>query len=534
MKTNRIIMTLASIGLATAAQAATWTVGPTAAYDYMLIQDAIAASSTGDQIEVYPNTYNENLDLLGKDLVIYSNGGLGSVTVDGTSSGPVISCVSGETSATQIKGLIFIHGNAALGGGMLIDGSSPMVKECRFEDNQATIAGGGAALKNSNSMFELCSFVDNNAFQAGGHMHIEGGKPSVLDTEMLRGHAGVSPIVGYGGSLNAKNTDLFMARCHIEDNSSTRAGGSISLKRSIAHIEQSSVYSGTSTDGGGLFCIDTNLRLLGVVFKDNVASNDGGGLYTTGTGDVFVEQCHLVSNESHRNGAGMFVRMKRGRHEVIQSVFEQNFAGYSGAGTFYYHADRGLIDNSQYLGNIAQNGGGIFSRSPRMLRIMNSGFDSNQAQVDGGALYVYRGQAGLDNCQMFGNLAGDDGGGIKLERARGYGRQLTLAHNHATRDGGGLYVTGGSFSGMSRSRFEGNTAGLDGGAIRNEMSSTVFIRQCDVVYNEAYGGTLAGGLMTDGSSASTISNSLFCGNIATNITGAFTDLGGNTISASCP
>ena len=87
---------------------------------------------------------------------------------------------------------------------------------------------------------------------------------------------------------------------------------------------------------------------------------------------------------------------------------------------------------------------------------------------------------------------------------------------------------------MSRSRFEGNTAGLDGGAIRNEMSSTVIIRQCDVVYNEAYGGTLAGGLMTDGSSASTISNSLFCSNLATNITGAFTDLGGNTISVSCP
>ena len=292
MKHSTLTMTVAALGLATMTHAATWTVGPGGGYDFPLIQQAINASAPGDSIEVFPATYFENLNLLGKDLQIRANAGLGSVTVDGSAAGPVVSCVSGETSATSLEGLILTNGSAPSGGGLWISASSPRVLDCRIRNNRAT-AGGGAALFDSKTVFQSCMFESNTATARGGHLDARRGRPQVLDCQMINGMAG-GGIVGFGGAIHGMQTDMVIARTTVRSNRSTRSGGGVYYKRSRIYMEQCLLDSNESNNGGGMFSSDTQLHLLGVDTARNLAYNNGGGMYHQGTGDVLLEFCKPV------------------------------------------------------------------------------------------------------------------------------------------------------------------------------------------------------------------------------------------------
>ena len=102
--------------------------------DHPTIQAAInAAFSDLDEIVVAPGTYNECLNLLGKAITLQSSGGPAVTTIDGTGLNcSVITCESGETSATIINGFTVTNGTGnpnpvtltTFGGGMNNQNSS--------------------------------------------------------------------------------------------------------------------------------------------------------------------------------------------------------------------------------------------------------------------------------------------------------------------------------------------------------------------------------------------------------------------------
>ena len=64
-------------------------------------------------------------------------------TIDGNVSGTVVTCTNGETPETVLEGFTITAGRATQGGAMLCVGSSPTVRDCVFEENEATPATGG-------------------------------------------------------------------------------------------------------------------------------------------------------------------------------------------------------------------------------------------------------------------------------------------------------------------------------------------------------------------------------------------------------
>ena len=98
--------------------ATTWTVDNSLGgmADFDNIQEAIDASSNGDDIVVYPGTYIGNgdnvIDINGKAIWIHSLNGLGSVIINGEGQRRGIMCHSGEGSTTIIEGIEIINGNA--------------------------------------------------------------------------------------------------------------------------------------------------------------------------------------------------------------------------------------------------------------------------------------------------------------------------------------------------------------------------------------------------------------------------------------
>jgi hypothetical protein len=156
--------------------------------DFSLIQQAILATSAGgDTILIAPGRYVENLDFLGKDIVLtslYQPGGDESIIretiLDGGQNGSVVTFVSGESRAAVLNGFTVTNGSGrdrdflgTCGGGLYIEQSSPSITHCRIVGNQCSglIGGGGILIGNSNAFLSGLTITGNSAQNMGGGIY---------------------------------------------------------------------------------------------------------------------------------------------------------------------------------------------------------------------------------------------------------------------------------------------------------------------------------------------------------------------------
>ena len=182
----------AALTMGAATCAGTITVCLNGSCDHTSIQDAIDSASHGDVIYIAPGTYypGTTINTRGKAIqLLGQTGANGSrVIIDGLNQIRALACTSGETQYTRIENMVIQNGLAIgsfpddLGGGMLIDGSSPLVKNCLFKKNIAGNGGGVCVYRYSEPTFEGCEFAENQALNLGGGiLNIANSKPQVTD-----------------------------------------------------------------------------------------------------------------------------------------------------------------------------------------------------------------------------------------------------------------------------------------------------------------------------------------------------------------
>jgi len=147
---------------------------------FQSIQEAIDASQDNDTILVYPGTYFENLNLLGKDLVIGSlnltSGNpayIHQTIIDGNHNGACIAIRNLETA--HIQGFTITHGSGWMdglgrtwGGGVDIYNQCDVsIINCLIEQNRADIAGGGINCAGSR-LFLSGTTIRYNYTRSGG------------------------------------------------------------------------------------------------------------------------------------------------------------------------------------------------------------------------------------------------------------------------------------------------------------------------------------------------------------------------------
>ena len=375
------------------------------------IQQGIDAAATGDTVLVAAGNYigplNRELDFHGKNLIVRSDAGYAFTTIDCQLLGRGFYLHTGESSAARIEGFTVRRGLGSepsyKGGGILCEGASPIITDCRIQQCEA-FTGGGLSLTGPPTELRRCIVTNNRSELSGGGMSCD--RAILIECTISQNVSGFLNA-GNGGGID-NGLGLVMTDCIVAGNTSLSYGDDFA----------------SFADGGGVYVGSAapEARLTRCTFERNSAlgTNDnsfntvqGGGAFlraqtTTVTDCIFRENrvhCESQFNEPYGNladGGGLAC----GQAVIQNCLFDQNTVTAIGGPE----------------PNLA-NGGALFCGDATVIGCQ---FTRSAATVGGPT----KGELGQDSGQ---------GGGVS---AGGHSQFLscTFAMNSASTTGAALYI----------------------------------------------------------------------------------------------
>ncbi len=220
--------------------------------DYATIQEAILFSVRGDTVVVRPGTYTENIDFLGKAIVVRSEEGPGVTIIDGGRAGSVVTFQSGEDSTSVLDGFTVTNGMAGEGGGIRCVDSSPRISRNTVIGNEAAGGAGGGILCACTAT--PCSYtpvltnniIADNTAGSGGGIYCSSGATIVNNTVSGNRADSGGGLYGYDAAIGVLNT--------IFRGNDAETGPEISIghisQLAIAFSEVEGGQSSTHSDSG--------------------------------------------------------------------------------------------------------------------------------------------------------------------------------------------------------------------------------------------------------------------------------------------
>ena len=150
---------------------------------YTSIQSAISACVDGDTIFVAKGIYTENINFLGKQILLRATGKPGEVVIDGNHKAATVQFISGEGSQTILDGFKIINGENSYGGGIYFSGSSPTIRNCIITANHGFYHGGIGIFSGSNPNILNCIIYGNSAVQSA--VGIDQSSPSIINCTIV-------------------------------------------------------------------------------------------------------------------------------------------------------------------------------------------------------------------------------------------------------------------------------------------------------------------------------------------------------------
>ena len=270
-------------------QARTWTVDVDGGADFTSIQDAIRAASDGDAIEVAPGRYLEALDYCGRDVHVFSSGGIGGTVITPPAGMPAVTFAHGEGPGARLSGFTITGADTSMlteeppGAGVQITHACPTLTDLVIEGNRAYFGGGIKIKHDSHPLLQRVVVRDNEAVSCGGGIYMCQSSPTLIDVEVRENLA---------ATMNG--------------------GGLIIGKGSFPHLHR-------------------------VVIEGNVAAIDGGGIYALGVGEegepvnallshvtLSRNVCNIKGGEGH--GANVYMQLAT-RMTLVNSVVHGGLGG---------------------------------------------------------------------------------------------------------------------------------------------------------------------------------------------------------------
>jgi hypothetical protein len=219
------------------------------------IQNAIVAANNGDTIRVYPGTYFENIDFLGKAITVLAVAGPTQTTIDGRGAGPVVRFTRNEPRAAVLNGFTVKSGfDPFEGGGVQIVGASPTVTNNLITGNRAC-TGAGVSAASSSALISSNTISDNTQ----------------------QGCAG-----GSGGGIFV------------------RAAGAVEIRSNVITRNKAETGGGIDLFAAGQPVVSNN-RITG----NTATLHDGGGINLANVSDASIVQNLVTANTAVRSGGGI-------------------------------------------------------------------------------------------------------------------------------------------------------------------------------------------------------------------------------------
>ncbi len=378
--TNRFVSTCGNNAWSGTAQPCLGPLGPK-----RTIQAAINASIDGDTIYVLTGTYTEAINLQGKSVHIVGLAGPDNVILDGNGAAHTVTCTSGEDEGTIIEGLRIVGGDSAgVGGGVLINFSSPTFLECQIVSNEAAGDGAGVSIALGAPHFESCIIAGNTSGANGGGVHIASGNPTFLNCDIFSNVASTQ-----GGGVRIDGGSAEFTSCAINFNDAQHGGGVAvqSGTPSFASVELD--YNEASSSGGGVYIGSGTTTMLNSEIAFNVVNTSGGGIALAG-GMIDLDNCDILDNTvdspfeeptiAHGGGIravnatvtgedlliegnhayiGGGVSAKNATIELTDSIVRENEGSHEAGGITGENGSDLLLDHVQVLNNTALVAGGV-------------------------------------------------------------------------------------------------------------------------------------------------------------------------------
>ena len=238
------------------------------------IQAAVDTAASGDVIILENGTFNgdgnRDVEFAGKNLTVKSRSGdPDSCTIDcgGTPSEPhrAFYLRSNQNSSTVIEGLTITNGNHQPGGGIRLDGVSPVIRNCVFYQNTATDGGGVAIYSGSNPAITDCVFRENTVVNSGGGSNLHTASATYTRCVFINNTAG-----SMGGGVRSTQSDFTLVECTFYGNEAP-SGSGVDARYSSNAILQRCIAS-DGLQGSGIHCSSSTATLTCC----NLYNNAGG------------------------------------------------------------------------------------------------------------------------------------------------------------------------------------------------------------------------------------------------------------------
>ena len=277
--------------------------------DYLTIQQGIDVSTDGDTVLVQPDTYIENINFNGHNIVLGSlflttgdTTYIAETIIDGDSSGSVVIFESGEDSTAVICGLTIQNGFAEYGGGIHCNNNSNCIISHNIisSNTAATFYGGqGAGI--------FCG-TDSN--------------PRINNNLISENNAIGQFYPGYGGGIFCLESSPIIVKNTICYNSAGGSGGSIYCLRAYPVIIYNKITGNSAGHSGGIYCADSNPRIVNNTINHNSAVDSGGG-----------------------------IKCFRSSPWIINNIISGNSADSSGGGVLCHYLSNPILVNNILWGN---------------------------------------------------------------------------------------------------------------------------------------------------------------------------------------
>ena len=237
----------------------------------------------------------------------------------------VVRAEGGAISATsRLTGVIVRGGNANAGsdpndrgGGMFIqNGAQPRFEDVIFDNNRCTFGGGAGYVRNASPSYVRCTFMNGDGGNFGGAFDIFSSGPAV---------------------------NVTFDACRVYGNRAGRAGGIEAFGNVTVRLTNTLVAGNTTTgQGGGLFVAQgADAFIESSTIAENRATGDTGGVHLSG-GSLIADNSIIATNNDP-SGTGSFAQVNLASATLRWCVVS---GGWSGGGSDNLDGDPQLLDAS--------------------------------------------------------------------------------------------------------------------------------------------------------------------------------------------